>query len=66
MGYYQMRARHNTEAGREDPEFVGIFDWARDMEYTVAQARRIARAACYLMNMHPEWTKEQAIQKALE
>ena len=66
MGYYQMRARHNTEAGREDPEFVGIFDWARDMEYTVAEARLIARTACRLMKLHPKWTMKQAIQEVLE
>ena len=66
MGYYQVKTKHHTEAGRKDPRFVGVFDWARDMEYTVAQARQIAWETCYFMNLHPEWTKEQAIQKALE
>jgi len=66
MGYYQQKARHNTDAGRKDPKFVEIFDQMREMEYTVSQARMIARHACYYMELHPDWTKEQAIRKALD
>jgi len=66
MGHYQMKAKRNTEAGRSDPQFVEIFDQLRDMEYTVSQARMIAWESCYFLNLHPDWTKEQAISKVLE
>lgn len=66
MGYYQDKAKHNTEAGRKDPKFVEIFDQMRDLEYNVAQARMIAWEACYFMSLHPDWTSEQAISKALD
>ena len=66
MGYYQTKAKRNTEAGRKDPKFVEIFDQMRDMEYSVAQARMIAWEACYFMNLHPDWAREQAIQEALK
>lgn len=65
MGYYQAKAKHNTEAGRSDPKYVEVFDQMRDLEYTVGQARMIAWEACYFMNLHPDWTKEQAIRQAL-
>ena len=65
MGYYQMRAKGNTDAGRKGPKFVEIFDRMRDLEYTVAQARRIAWESCYFLNLHPDWTTEQAIKQAL-
>lgn len=66
MGYYQIKAKHNTEAGRKDPKFIDIFDRMRDLEYTVVQARMIAWQACYYLNLHPDWTQEQAIRKALD
>jgi len=66
MGYYQQKAKRNTQAGRSDPKFIEVFDQMRDLEYTVAQARIIAWEACYFMNLHPDWTKEEAISKALE
>jgi len=66
MGHYQMKAKRNTEAGRSDPKFVEIFNQMRDMEYTVSQARMIAWEACYFLNLHTDWTKEQAIRKVLE
>lgn len=69
MGHYQMNTKYgqlNTESGRSDPRYNEIFEQMRDMEYTVAQSRMIAWEACYFMNLHPDWTKEQAIGKVLE
>ena len=65
MGYYQQKAKHNTEAGRKDPKFIEIFDQLRDMEYSVAQARMIAWEACYFIKLNPDWTREQAIKQAI-
>ena len=66
MGYYQIKSRQSTQAGRKDPKYIEIFDRMRDLEYTVSQSKIIAWEACYFMNLHPEWTEEQAIRKALE
>jgi len=66
MGYYQMKTKHNTQAGRKDAQYIEIFDRMRDLEYTVAQARIIAWESCYWLKLHPDLTAEQAIRQALK
>ena len=67
MGYYQMKAgRGNTKAGRKDPRYIAAFDWLRDLEYTVRQARVCAAEAVELMDKHPDWTIQRALQEVLK
>ena len=65
MGYYQIRAKHNTKAGCKDPKYIEIFDRMRDLEYTAAQSKMIASEVCHWLNLYPDWTVEQAIRRVL-
>jgi len=66
MGYYQIKAKQNTKAGRKDPRYVEIFDRLRDLEYTVGEARWVAEETIKIMDANLDWTIEEAIRKVLE
>ena len=67
MGYFQMKAgRGNTKAGCRDPRYIEVFDWLRDLGYTVRQARVCADETIELMNKNPGWSVRQALQEVLK
>ena len=66
MGYYQMRTKGNTKAGRKDPRYVEAFDWLRDAGFTVRQSRVCADEAVRLLDEHPDWSMQRALQEALK
>ena len=67
MGYYQMKAgRGNTKAGRKDPRYIEAFDWLRDAGFTVRQSRVCADEAVQLMDQHPSWSLQRALQEVLK
>ena len=55
--------RMPTKAGRKDPRYTEAFDWLRDLEYTVGEARIYANDVVKLLNEHPDWTLQQALQE---
>ena len=67
MGYFKMTGTGgNTKAGRKDPRYIELFDWLRDMDYTVREARCIASEAVAEMDKDPNLTKEQAVRMVLQ
>ena len=66
VGYYQMKVgRENTKAKRKDPRYIVAFDWLRDLGYTVRQARICADEAVQLMDQHPDWSLQRALNESL-
>jgi len=60
---FQMRAKGSTRPRRKDPRYVEAFNWARDMEYTVKEARWIASEVVALMDADPSLTVYDAIRR---
>ena len=67
MGHYQMLgSKGNTKANRKDPKYIEVFNYLRDLEYTVSESNMIAGHTCYYLMMYPHWTIEQAIREVLK
>ena len=67
MGHYQMKGnKGNTKANRKDPKYIEVFDYLRDLEFTVSESKMIAGEACYYLILHPDWTIERTIKEVLK